>query len=281
MKTSNKRKISKAEINRLLKAVEQGDANAQNNLGVCYYYGNGIRKDYDKAADLFAKAAEQGNANAQKNLGLCYYDGEGVLQDYEKAAHWLSKAEEQGMDTPLDDAKMHLEIERTGHVELAVSLTHKGMILNTVPIIRSMVPDLPRLCRRIVNINYRLRKLIELRAPDIILRKEKRTLQRAVDNLLDRYQSEGVFGIKVEMFPTTGKLPMWAMPSGDVTHSAEDKARAKAIMEGSGLVSLKDAIKHSMAAKTKKKEISTEIVQSEPSGKKFKIERAGNYKGSK
>jgi len=279
MNTSNKRKISKTEINRLLEVAEQGDAIAQNNLGVCYYYGNGIRKDYDKAADWFAKAAEQGNANAQKNLGLCYYDGDGVCQDYEKAVHWLSKAEEQGMDTPLDDAKMHLEIERTGHIELAVSLTHKGMTLNTVPIIRSAVPDLPRLCRRIVNINYRLRKLIELRAPDIILRKEKRALQRAVNNLFDKYQSEKVSGIKVETFPPTGKLPAWALPGG--IPSQEDKARAEAIMKNSNLVPLKDAIKYSMATKAKKKEISAEVVQSEPSGKKFKIERVSNYKGSK
>jgi len=272
MKIRNKRKVSKAEINCWLKAAEQGNAIAQNNLGVCYYYGNGIRKDYEKAADCFAKAAEQGNANAQKNLGLCYYDGEGVPQDYEKAVHWLAKATEQGMDTPLDDAKMFLEIERIGHIELAVPLTNKGMILNSVPIIRSTMPDLPKLCRIIVNINCRLKKLIELCAPEIILRKEKRTLQRYVDSLFDRYQSEGVPDIKVETFPSTGKLPAWAMPGGDVIPSSEDKKRAEAIMKGTGLVPLKDAIIHLKATKAKEKEVSVEDTKPKSGDKKFKTE---------
>jgi len=234
MKVRNKRKVSKAEINRWLKAAEQGDA------------------------------------KSQRNLGICYYEGKGVPQDYKKAVHWLSKAEAQGIDTPLEDAKMFLEIERIGHVELAVPLTHNERILNTVPIIHSELPELPRLCRRIVNINYRLRKFIELRAPDIILRKEKRRLQRYVSNLLDKYKSEKVSGVKVESFPPTGKLPAWAMPGG--SPSAEDKARAKKIMEGTGLVSLQDAIMHMKATKAQKKETNAEDAKPKPLSKKFKTE---------
>src|SRR5271154_2790587 len=71
------------------------------------------------------------------------------------------------------------------------------MILEVVPVIppelRPLVPldggrfapsDLNDLYRRVINRNNRLKRLIELRAPDIIVRNEKRMLQEAVDALL-------------------------------------------------------------------------------------------------
>ncbi len=72
------------------------------------------------------------------------------------------------------------------------------MILEVLPVIppdlRPLVPldggrfatsDLNDLYRRVINRNNRLRKLIELNAPEIIIRNEKRMLQEAVDALLD------------------------------------------------------------------------------------------------
>ena len=72
------------------------------------------------------------------------------------------------------------------------------MVLDTVPIIppelRPLVPldggrfatsDLNDLYRRVINRNNRLRKLMDLRAPDVIVRNEKRMLQEAVDALFD------------------------------------------------------------------------------------------------
>ena len=72
------------------------------------------------------------------------------------------------------------------------------MILTEVPVIppdlRPLVPldggrfatsDLNDLYRRVINRNNRLKRLIELRAPDIIVRNEKRMLQEAVDALFD------------------------------------------------------------------------------------------------
>jgi len=72
------------------------------------------------------------------------------------------------------------------------------MILTQVPVIppdlRPLVPldggrfatsDLNDLYRRVINRNNRLKRLIELRAPDIIIRNEKRMLQEAVDALFD------------------------------------------------------------------------------------------------
>ncbi|MFH1577655.1 MAG: DNA-directed RNA polymerase subunit beta' [Candidatus Omnitrophota bacterium] len=74
----------------------------------------------------------------------------------------------------------------------------RWMILEVLPVIppdlRPLVPldggrfatsDLNDLYRRVINRNNRLRKLIDLKAPDIIVRNEKRMLQEAVDALLD------------------------------------------------------------------------------------------------
>ena len=70
------------------KAAEQGNIDAQNNLALCYYKGEGVAKDYQKAVQWYTKAAEQGNAKAQLHLGECYYFGRGVAEDYQKAAQW-------------------------------------------------------------------------------------------------------------------------------------------------------------------------------------------------
>src|SRR6059036_3251626 len=72
------------------------------------------------------------------------------------------------------------------------------MILDVIPVIppelRPLVPldggrfatsDLNDLYRRVINRNNRLKKLIELKAPDVIIRNEKRMLQEAVDALSD------------------------------------------------------------------------------------------------
>ena len=80
-------------------AAEQGNATAQNNLGVMYGNGQGVQQDYQKAMEWYRKAAEQGHADAQHNLGLFYYNGSGVQQDYQKAMEWYRKAAEQGNAT--------------------------------------------------------------------------------------------------------------------------------------------------------------------------------------
>ena len=78
------------------KAAEQGNAYAQNNLGVMYVKGEGVEQDFTKAIELWTKAAEQGNAYAQNNLGVMYVKGEGVEQDFTKAIELWTKAAEQG-----------------------------------------------------------------------------------------------------------------------------------------------------------------------------------------
>ena len=76
--------------------AEQGDAEAQYNLGVRYHFGEGVAQDDQQAVAWFRKAAEQGHANAQLKLGVSYAQGEGVTQDYQQAYAWLSVAAANG-----------------------------------------------------------------------------------------------------------------------------------------------------------------------------------------
>ncbi len=111
---------SPTEIEELRLAAEQGDADAQYELGRMYNKGEGVPPDGQEAvrwlqlaaeqgnadaqlilgladaggeaARWYRLAAEQGNANAQAVLGAMYVTGEGVPQDYVQSHKWLNLA---------------------------------------------------------------------------------------------------------------------------------------------------------------------------------------------
>ncbi len=103
----------------------------------------------------------------------------------------------------LKDATGQKRVKTIRRLEVVDALRQSGndpswMILDVVPVIppelRPMVQldggrfatsDLNDLYRRVINRNNRLKKLLELGAPDIIVRNEKRMLQEAVDALID------------------------------------------------------------------------------------------------
>jgi DNA-directed RNA polymerase subunit beta' len=106
----------------------------------------------------------------------------------------------QELATTKSELKPKKIIKRLKVVESFIDSGNKPewMILEVVPVIppelRPLVPldggrfatsDLNDLYRRVINRNNRLKRLIELRAPDIIVRNEKRMLQEAVDALFD------------------------------------------------------------------------------------------------
>ena len=55
--------------------------------------------DYATALRLWRPLAEQGNADAQSNLGTMYYKGQGLTQDYVQAHMWFSLSAAQDGDT--------------------------------------------------------------------------------------------------------------------------------------------------------------------------------------
>lgn len=78
------------------KAADQDDAEAQYNLGTMYFLGKGVAKDDQQAIAWYTKAAAQGHANAQYNLGAIYAGGLAVPQDFKQAYVWLSLASASG-----------------------------------------------------------------------------------------------------------------------------------------------------------------------------------------
>ncbi len=80
----------------LLPRAKEGNAVAQNALGVLYLNGWGVNKDYAEALAWFRKASEQGNPRAQTTIGRMYDNGDGVKKDFAEAARWYRKAAEQG-----------------------------------------------------------------------------------------------------------------------------------------------------------------------------------------
>jgi TPR repeat protein len=83
-------------LKEFLPLAKQGNADAQNSVGLMYEAGHGVPQDYVEAVRWFRKAAEQGNAKAQFSLAFKYEEGQEVPQNYAEAIRWYSKAAEQG-----------------------------------------------------------------------------------------------------------------------------------------------------------------------------------------
>ena len=67
--------------------AEQGNAEAQFNVGYTYAHGRGVPEDETKAVHWYRKAAEQGLASGQLGLGVMYAEGEGVPENDAKAVY--------------------------------------------------------------------------------------------------------------------------------------------------------------------------------------------------
>ncbi len=83
-------------LSELRPLAEQGNADAQYNLGLMYDKGHGVPQDYGQARQWYEKAAAQGNAMAQYNLGVLYRNGQGVPQDLVQAHKWLNLSAAKG-----------------------------------------------------------------------------------------------------------------------------------------------------------------------------------------
>ncbi|MGH1379135.1 MAG: DNA-directed RNA polymerase subunit beta' [Alphaproteobacteria bacterium] len=121
-----------------------------------------------------------------------------ILSDLDMEAE-LEQVEEDLRETN-SEAKRKKLVKRLKLLEAFISsgTRPEWMILDVVPVLppelRPLVPldggrfatsDLNDLYRRVINRNNRLKRLMELRAPDIIVRNEKRMLQESVDALFD------------------------------------------------------------------------------------------------
>ena len=113
-------------------AAEQGDAEAQTNLGVMYANGYGVSEDDKQAVKWYRLAAGQGVADAQNNLGVMYYNGKGVPEDKVIAYMWWNLAAANGYDN---------------------ASTNKGIIAKRMT--SSQIAEAQKLSRECLRKNYR------------------------------------------------------------------------------------------------------------------------------
>jgi DNA-directed RNA polymerase subunit beta' len=173
--------------------------------------------DEDEYYDLRVKAREEGDDEFRAEIGAeavrtllrlldtpdrKIHDRNADTRGLDRLADWLRS--EIGTET-----SQHRKKKKLKRLKVVDALRNSGatpdvrnrpewMIMDVVPVIppdlRPLVPldggrfatsDLNDLYRRVINRNNRLKKLIEMRAPEVILRNEKRMLQEAVDALFD------------------------------------------------------------------------------------------------
>jgi DNA-directed RNA polymerase subunit beta' len=158
--------------------------------------------DEDQYLDLREKAKAEGDSTFHADIGAPAVRELLTRLDVDKVADELRK----GVATETSQHRKKQMLKRLKIVDAFRNSGDSGeerndpawMILNVIPVIppdlRPLVPldggrfatsDLNDLYRRVINRNNRLQKLIQHRAPEVILRNEKRMLQEAVDALFD------------------------------------------------------------------------------------------------
>ena len=173
--------------------------------------------DEDEYYDRRVKAREEGDEKFVAEIGAEAVRSLLGKLDSPKVAIDKRNADGKGLDRLADWLRHEIRTETSQHrkkkklkrLKVVDALRNSGptpdqrnrpewMVMDVVPVIppdlRPLVPldggrfatsDLNDLYRRVINRNNRLKKLIEMRAPDVILRNEKRMLQEAVDALFD------------------------------------------------------------------------------------------------
>ena len=173
--------------------------------------------DEDEYYDLRVKAREEGDKKFKAEIGaeaartlLKRLDSPEVdIGDQNKDGRGLDRLAENLREEIRSETSQHRKKKKLRRLKVVDALRNSGdtpdrrnrpewMVLDAIPVIppdlRPLVPldggrfatsDLNDLYRRVINRNNRLKKLMEMRAPEVILRNEKRMLQESVDALFD------------------------------------------------------------------------------------------------
>jgi DNA-directed RNA polymerase subunit beta' len=173
--------------------------------------------DEDEFYELRVKAREEGDGTFKAEIGaeavrtlLRQLDTtDRNLEDRNKDGRGLDRLADQLRSEVATETSQHRKKMKLKRLKVIDAIRNSGtspesrnrpewMIMDVIPVIppdlRPLVPldggrfatsDLNDLYRRVINRNNRLKKLMEMRAPEVILRNEKRMLQEAVDALFD------------------------------------------------------------------------------------------------
>ena len=174
--------------------------------------------DEDDYYDLRVKAREEGDEEFRAEIGaeaartllrLLDNPDKKKIRDRNSDGRGLDRLAEWLRYEIANETSQHRKKKKLKRLKVVDALRTSGdtvdtrnkpewMVLDVIPVIppdlRPLVPldggrfatsDLNDLYRRVINRNNRLKKLIDMRAPEVILRNEKRMLQEAVDALFD------------------------------------------------------------------------------------------------
>ena len=177
--------------------------------------------DEEEFLELKVKAKEEGDSEFRAEIGaeavrslLKFVNVDELAKDLRRRV---------ATETSQHRKKQHLkrlkvvDAFRNSDVDLDRRNRPEWMVMDVIPVLppdlRPLVPldggrfatsDLNDLYRRVINRNNRLKKLMEMRAPEVILRNEKRMLQEAVDALFDN-------GRRGKAIRGRGKRPLKAL----------------------------------------------------------------------
>ncbi|NJK91780.1 MAG: sel1 repeat family protein [Blastochloris sp.] len=107
------------------KAANQGHEGAQNDLGLLYYQGRGVKVDGTKAVFWLEKAAAQNNLNAMVNLGVIYDEGKVLPGDPVLAMKWFVLAGKRGDEPSKADAQRLQQSMKPEQVQQALKLVQE------------------------------------------------------------------------------------------------------------------------------------------------------------
>jgi DNA-directed RNA polymerase subunit beta' len=173
--------------------------------------------DEDEYYELRVKAREEGDSGFKAEIGaeairtlLRQLDAtDRPLEDRNKDGRGMDRLADQLRGEVATETSQHRKKMKLKRLKVIDAIRNSGtspetrnrpewMVMDVIPVIppdlRPLVPldggrfatsDLNDLYRRVINRNNRLKKLMEMRAPEVILRNEKRMLQEAVDALFD------------------------------------------------------------------------------------------------
>ena len=109
--------------------VNEGKKEALYNIGLLYFFGNGVEKNLPLAFNYCKKAAYKGSARAQNNLAYMYMEGLGTKKDLISAYAWSKIAIENGYNshTIRDNVSIHLTPAMQYDADIFISKLKKGI----------------------------------------------------------------------------------------------------------------------------------------------------------
>jgi DNA-directed RNA polymerase beta' subunit len=198
------RKAALVDLERELKGKLKTVGNKDKNVKGEILDAADTTKDYLEELHIGQILSENEYFALSRKFGNIFKAGSGAEAVQEILKNMDLKKEVQAIELELSEAKDPMaQSKLLRRFKMFKSMITNGsrpewMVLDTLPVLppdlRPMVAldggrfatsDLNDLYRRVINRNNRLKKLLEIKAPDVIVRNEKRMLQEAVDALID------------------------------------------------------------------------------------------------